>query len=315
MLDLIRKRHAGDGWLVFSELGNRPGYYASRYADAFALGVWASTKYETHLYEEKRSREDLKKELSDPTKMEGVGTYARYRWLVVSDEKIMEGLAIPDAWGVLTPTVRGGQRLLKVMRKAPKLDAKPIDALFAMAMVRNGLKGWVSTADHQKIVDELASLRGGLRIASRDDEIASRDEKIRTLQVTITQYERQIQIFEEASGVRLDLSGYLAGQIGKAVTLVVAMQEHGQPLDALGSHVAHLSTQAAELQRRAEGLATAAVMLRRELALEVRDHSPICVKKQGWNGLHCTCGKVPGSALETEIERRLSAEAEGMEGP
>lgn len=305
MLDLIRKRHAGDGWLVFTELGNRPGYYANRYADAFALGVWASTKYETHLYEEKRSREDLKKELSDPTKMDGVGKYARYRWLVVSDEKIMDGLAIPDAWGVLSPTVRGNQRLLKVIQKAPKLDAKPIDAMFAMAMVRNGLKGWVSTADHQKAVEELASLRGGLRIASRDDEIASRDEKIRELQVTITRYARQVQEFEEQSGVRLDLSGYQAGQIGKAVSLVIAMQEHGQPLEALGAHVAHLSTQAAELQRRAEGLATAAVTLRRGLGLEEKDHTQICVRKQGWNDKRCTCGKVPGSPLETEIGRKM----------
>lgn len=310
MLDLIRKRHAGDGWLVFTELGNRPGYYANRFADAFALGVWASTKYETHLYEEKRSREDLKKELSDPTKMDGVGKYARYRWLVVSDEKIMEGLAIPDAWGVLAPTVRGNQRLLKVIQKAPKLDAKPIDAMFAMSMVRNGLKGWVSTADHQKVVDELASLRGGLRIASRDDEIASRDEKIRELQVTIKQYERQIQTFEEASGVRLDLSGYQAGQIGKAVKLVVAMQEHGQPLDALGAHVAHLSTQAAELHRRAEGLATAAVTLRRDLELEDKDHSSICVRKQGWNNQQCTCGKVPGSPFEVGVAERLAAKRE-----
>lgn len=315
MLDLVRKRHAGDGWLVFTELGNRPGYYANRYADAFALGVWASTKYETHLYEEKRSREDLKKELSDPTKMEGVGKYARYRWLVVSDEKIMDGLAIPDAWGILVPTVRGGQRLLKVVHKAPKIEAKPIDALFAMAMVRNGLKGWFSTADHQKVVDELASLRGGLRVASRDDEIASRDEKIRELQVTIKKYERQIQTFEDESGVRLDLNGYESGQIGRAVKLVIAIQEHGQPLDAIGSHVAHLSLQAAELQRRAVDLAEAAVLLRRELDLDAKDHSQSCVNKQRWNDLRCTCGKVPGSPLETEVAQRLAADLETSRQP
>jgi len=63
MLDLVRKRHEGDGWLVFTELANAPGFGAKRYADAFALGVWQSTNYEGHLYEFKASRGDLRREL------------------------------------------------------------------------------------------------------------------------------------------------------------------------------------------------------------------------------------------------------------
>lgn len=301
MLDLVRKRHAGDGWLVFTELGNRPGY-ASRYADAFALGVWASTKYETHLYEEKRAREDLKKELKDPTKMEGVGKYARYRWLVVSEEKIMEGLAIPDVWGILAPTTRGGQRLLKVLRKAPKLDAQPIDAMFAVAMVRNALKGWVSTTDHQQVVEDLAALRANKHAAPRDKD----DPQIRALQQKLDHYERQTKRFEEASGVALDLSGYQSGEIGKAVKLVLALQDQGTPLDELGTYVGHLSGMAAELQRRAESLAEAAVHLRRDLELDTKEHTALCQKKQSW-GEVCKCGKVPGSALEVEITQRLTS--------
>jgi hypothetical protein len=192
------------------------------------------------------------------------------------------------------------------VRKAPKLDAKPIDALFAMAMVRNGLKGWVSSADHQKIVEELAALRQNKQIAPPDD----RDDEIRGMRRKIERYEHQVKAFEEASGVRLDLSGYDAGTIGAAVKLVVMMKEHGQPLDALGGHVAYLSTQAAELQRRATGLAEAAVTLRRELDLNAKDHTPLCSKKQGWNSPHCSCGKVPGSPLEIEVAERLVADLE-----
>lgn len=304
LLELVRKRHVGDGWLMFTELGNRPGYYASRYADAFVLGVWASTKYETHLYEEKCHREDLKKELKDPSKMEGVGKYARYRWLVVSDTKIMEGLVIPDAWGILAPTVRGGQRLLKVIRKAPKLDATPIDPLFAIAMIRNALKGWVPTADHQRVVDELEALRLNKHVSAPADECADRSAKISDLQRQLDHQDRQIKAFEEASGVSIALDGYQGGVIGEAVKLVRALQDRGEPLEALGSHVAHLSSVAAELDRRARSAAEAAVLLRHSLELSAREHTARCAKKQSWNGSRCTCGKEPGSQLETEIAAR-----------
>src|SRR5687767_7953632 len=101
MLDLIRKRHDGDGWIVFQELGDKPGIYADRTADAVALGVWASKKYEAHLYEIKISREDVKRELRDPSKVEGVGKYCTYWWLAISDEKIISDLVVPEAWGIV----------------------------------------------------------------------------------------------------------------------------------------------------------------------------------------------------------------------
>ena len=304
MLDLIRKRHEGDGWLVFTELANRPGFHVKRFADAFALGVWASTKYEGHLYEEKISREDLKRELRDPDKANGVGKYAKYWWLCVSEEKLLEGLVIPDVWGILTPTVRGGSRIFKVVRQAPKLDPKPIDALFAMSMIRSGLKKMVSTADHQRVVEELDALKRGKRRPTTEDEIDLREQKYK-LQHELDRLKQDIKSFQEASCVDISNAGYRSRVIGHAVRLVLEMQENGNALDQIGSYVAHLSGVAEQLENNAKTAAAGAVHLRR--LLNMTEHTERCDRKKSWSGGRCSCGVDPVSTLEREIQRQTSA--------
>lgn len=298
MIDLIRKRHEGDGWIVFTELANRPGFYAKRYADAFALGVWATTKYEGHLYEEKISREDLKKELRDPTKADGVGKYASYRWLVVSDIKITEGLVIPDVWGILTPEVRGGSRLLKVVRKAPKLKPTPMDALFALTMVRNGVRNMVSVADHERMKSEYEARLRKKSLPTDDDLVG----KLAAAEAKVTKFERDIERFESTSGVKIE-DGWQAGNIGRAVKIVREMNDRDEGVDGLRNHVARLSAVAEQLDSSARHAASAAVYLRGEL--ELREHGDLCRKKE-WNALECSCGVEPKSPLEAALQRQTS---------
>lgn len=304
MIDLIRKRHEGDGWIVFTELANRPGFAAKRYADAFALGVWASTKYEGHLYEEKISREDLKKELRDPEKAEAVGKYARYRWLVVGDEKITEGLVIPDVWGILTPHIKGGSKILRVVRKAPKLEPREIDAGFAMAMIRNGLRTMVTAPDHGRVVEELFQLKQSkgrpAMTGDRESEI-----KIIALEREIKDLRANAAHFEEMSGVKLDLATYRAGNIGAAVKLVLEMQEHGNAIDHLGQYVHKLSTVAAEHEHQAKTAAAGAVRLRHALGMVGKDHTQRCLNGRQWSPGRCTCGAIPTSGLEADIQRDM----------
>lgn len=243
MRDLISKRHEGDGWLVFYELASRPGFQAKRYADAFALGVWASTKYEGHLYEEKCSREDVKRELRDPSKAEGLGRYATYWWLVISDEKIIDGLVVPGAWGILTPTSRGGSRMLRVVRKAPRLTPRPMDPLFVIAMVRNAMKAWVPRAEHEKLREEMHQLAVKRSTADLDESIAADRRELDRLKARIAE-------FKAASGIDLLDSDYhySAKPIGNAVKLAL---EHRHELGTTLDSRADVLERVAETQERA----------------------------------------------------------------
>lgn len=302
LLELVRKRHDGDGWLVFTELGNKPGTYADRYADAFALGVWASKKYEAHLFEFKISREDLKRELRDPAKVDGVGRYATYWWLVIPDPNLIRDLVIPETWGILVPTVRGGSTMLTAFRKSPRHTPSKFDAMFAIALVRNMAKRYVSNADHERVRRDLEAAREARDIPP-PPTIQEKDFEIGRLQRRIKDLEDGIKEFQEATGVDL-LShahhSYDFRHMGRAFEIARKLQRSIVEGD-FGEHVGKLSTAAQTMENAAAELAEGAVALR---ALMPPVDKANCPYMRGW--MHrCTCGQHPLS----EAERRLAANA------
>ena len=209
MIDLIRKRHEGESWCVFTELANATGSRVRGWADAAALGLWPSRGYELHGYEVKISREDLKKELRDPAKADNIGRYCHYWWLRLADEKLMDGLVIPSTWGILAP--RDG--VLRSVRKAPKnAKAKPFDAPFVAAMIRNVTKSWVPKHVHDELKESThAKVRAQLekeRRYGQEDAVRDRDELL-----------KRIADFEKASGV--EIGRYQSGNIGEALKLAL----------------------------------------------------------------------------------------------
>lgn len=304
-LDLVRKRHEGDGWLVFNELANRVSFGSKTIADAFALGVWSSTKYEGHLYERKISRGDLRRELKDPSKAEGVGKYAKYWWLVLDAEIKIDDLVIPDQWGILVPTVRGGTQLLTVQRKAPAHKVKPFDPSFVIAMIRNGLKGYVQKSDHDRVVEAYEAKLAGKDAPPTDEEI-SVQEKLWKTERELKNLRADIERFEEASGVKLSDQGWAVGNIGRAVKIVRLLQDRDMSIENLGSHVAMLSRIAHDFDQHARAVARTAVDLRVELGLHTKDHADTCRKMRSWGGGECTCGKDPRCPLEAQLQRQTS---------
>lgn len=307
MIDLVRKRHDGDGWIVFEELGDKPGLYRNRTADAVALGVWASKKYEAHLYEFKISREDLKRELRDPKKAEGVGKYCHYWWIVVDDEKRLTDLAIPDIWGIMV--VRedkvGGKvhRRLSVHRKAPKLTPQPFSHLFAVSAIRNIRKGYVDPTDHRKLEEELAEIKFGTKRQPTEDDL-DKDEQIAKLKRELQHMKDYVARFEERSGVKLDAPSWEWGNIGAAVSIVLElgeMQTHGR--GDVRQHVAALSKASEEMEQQARELAKAAVTLR-ALAPST-ECAASCPSRSRWGRGRCNCGAQPLS----EVERKIAGNA------
>lgn len=208
MIGLIRKRHDGPSWVVVTELANGTGANATRRADAVAIGLWPSHGYPIHLYELKASRSDLQKELKDPKKADAIGKFADYFWLVVDDVKIIDGLVLPDTWGVLAPK----NQVLRIVKKAPKLPAKDPDRAFVAAMIRKVCESWVPRATH-------AALREDLDTKIRDLVEKARTENREDASHELAELKRTIAAFEEKSGVQINR--YNAANIGDAVKIVL----------------------------------------------------------------------------------------------
>lgn len=298
---LIQKRHAGDGWFVFSELRNQPGFGASRSADHAALGLWASTKYEFHLYEVKISRSDVIREMKDPTKANAVGKYAHHWWLVISDEKIIKDVLIPEAWGILVPTVRGGSRMLTEYRKAPKLKPKPFDPLFCVAMLRNMATNWVTPAKHRELQEQLD------RLSTKREEDPDMRSELAQAKRRVEQLEAAITQFQELSGVDMDgvrEGRYRVAPLARAVKFALENDISEHP-DRIRHQVLRASREADEAMQHALSMARRAGALR-ELAGAPLRHTQQCMKE--WSGISpaqkaatdCTCG-----AEMSDVEKKL----------
>lgn len=215
MLDLIRKRHDGPAWIVVEELANTTGSNVRGFADAFAIGLWPSRGYEIHGYEIKVSRGDVQRELRDPSKADAIGKYCDFWWLAVSDLKIIDGLIIPESWGILHPV----QRVLRVHRKAPKRDATPVNRGFCAALIRKVSEGWVPKHVH----DELK--KNALAEATKELE-RTREYRTATAELELKQLQARVSAFEEAAGVSIsNVHAYEVGDIGSAVKAVMTARE------------------------------------------------------------------------------------------
>jgi hypothetical protein len=267
---MIRKRHEGDAWIVFNELANSTGGNVSRHADAAALGIWPSRGYTLHGFEVKCSRSDVQKELASPRKADAIGKFCDHWWLVVSEMKIIDGLVIPDTWGILAPK-RG---VLRVERQAPKLEAAPFSRGFVAAMIRNVCKSWVPRTEFDalraKQRDELLAELARDAQWKRDDAEAERD-RLRA----------QIDEFERASGVHL--SHYQCGRIGEAVRLVLDVR-HQLGEDALARHISNLEGSARNYEHMASMARQAIENLRTLQHPEEQQELPLEIPKRA--GLH-----------------------------
>jgi len=114
---------------------NRPpsGFFAAevespdgkRRADALWVSTIRSTAYGLVGHELKVSRSDLLVELADPAKCDPWMQYCDQWWLVVSDPALIEGLDIPETWGIMAPPSGRLRRSMTVLRPGPRLH--PID--------------------------------------------------------------------------------------------------------------------------------------------------------------------------------------------
>jgi hypothetical protein len=125
--DLLRRHYLPEGRTVAGifapEIGSPDG---SRRADL----IWAPTTIAGGAglvgHEIKVSRADVQAELGDPAKADSWAKYCARWWLVVSDPRLISGLDVPTAWGVMAPPSGRRTRSMTILRPAPKLT--PVNA-------------------------------------------------------------------------------------------------------------------------------------------------------------------------------------------
>jgi hypothetical protein len=202
---LVRKKWASPAWALFEEVGNGTGSNCGRHADAIAFSVWPSRGLELHGIEIKASRSDWLRELKKPEKADAFQEYCDFWFVVVGDEKIALPEEVPANWGLL---LAKGNRFL-VRKQAPRLTPKPLDRVFFASLMRKAFEA-------QEEIRRTADAQGFERGVAKGPEEHQR--KLNAVERDKTALQNMIADFEAASGC--SLSGWTAGEVGKAVKIV-----------------------------------------------------------------------------------------------
>lgn len=109
-------------------------------------------------HEVKVSRSDVLTELADPMKCEAWAQFCTRWWLVVSDPALVDGLDIPETWGIMAPPSGRRTRSMTVLRPAP------LRKVHDSGPAWRRLTGWY----HHHVAVEIPRLRAHLDVARRD---------------------------------------------------------------------------------------------------------------------------------------------------
>lgn len=129
----IKAKYSGPEWRVWFEVNQGTGMQTGRRADAVAMNLWPSKKYQTHCFEVKVSRADFMHEMKDPAKAEAVGQFCDFFWLAVPVGLVRVD-EVPASWGLVELT-KGG---LRTKKQAPMREAVEFSRSFAASLLRSG---------------------------------------------------------------------------------------------------------------------------------------------------------------------------------
>jgi hypothetical protein len=104
-----------------------------RRADVIWLPMTTADRGRVVGHEIKVTRADVITELNDPTKADAWLRYCGTFWLVIASPSLIEGLTIPEAWGVMSPPSGRLKRSMTVVKPAQRL--KPIDPAPALEVI------------------------------------------------------------------------------------------------------------------------------------------------------------------------------------
>jgi hypothetical protein len=202
----LSRKYPAPAWSFLTRVRRGTGFSTViRTADAIAMSLFPSRGFEIQGFEIKVSKNDLKKELSQPEKAEEIQQFCHRWWIVVPDKDIITLSEIPKNWGVIIAQKNGN----KVLKDAPLLNPKMIDYPFLAAIFRNQNENYVHKDDFwDKVKEEKVKWEehGNYELKEMRERIKRLDE------------------FEEISGFNIRSWGDEHKDIAKVVRLVLDMK-------------------------------------------------------------------------------------------
>jgi hypothetical protein len=126
----LRTKYPESEFVLIKEIADSTA--RRRYLDFMVVNLWESRGLAITGIEVKSYRSDWLNELKKPAKQELHVPYCDYFYLFTTDEKVAKLEEIPENWGWMT--VRGDK--VFTIKKAPKLEAKPIPKHLMVGMLR-----------------------------------------------------------------------------------------------------------------------------------------------------------------------------------
>lgn len=157
---------------------------SNRRADLIAMGLGQSTGRHLVGHEIKVNRADLVHELEDQTKADPWLRFCRQWWLVVSDPAFVEGLEIPERWGIMAPPSGRRTRSMTVLREAPRVNVDDLGDAYRVIAARSFWRIHERTREfehltrsNQRLYGEIDELRRTLQQKQHEARALGPEEK------------------------------------------------------------------------------------------------------------------------------------------
>lgn len=214
LMVLLKERFAAPEYAFMPHVRNGTGYSrrTTRTADALAMSLYPSRGLDLHGFEIKSDRGDWLREKADPEKAEEIGRFCEFWWVVAGGPNVVDQDDLfPPAWGLLV--AHGGK--LRVVRQAPRREAKPLDRVQLAAILRRAAECVVPKAEVDAAVERRIQ-----QAKERAEADVEQRVKYRTsnLQHEVDRLTRKVEAFEKASGI--DLDDWRVGRIGEAAKFI-----------------------------------------------------------------------------------------------
>ena len=186
---LLRAKYAENECLLVKEVADSTS--RRRYLDYMVINLWESRGQSIIGIEEKSYRSDWLNELKNPAKQELHAPYCDYFYLLTTKEGVANLEEIPENWGWMA--VKGDK--IVTMKKAPKLDAKPMSKSMMVGIMRRAADK-TDFVHKDSIKDE---------IQSKVDYALEKQNRQRDYELNrLRDLRKSVDAFEEASGLKID---------------------------------------------------------------------------------------------------------------
>lgn len=187
---VLRNKFPEAEYVLMQEVSDRPGG-RNRSMDYMLVNIWESRGLAITGIELKSFRSDWLRELKDPSKQEKHFKYCDYFYLLTDQPNVAFPDEIPVNWGHWHINDKG---VLKVIKKAPKLNSVPVDRALLVSMLRRAQSK--EKFVHVDTLQEKISEEADRRMKQLDWETKSKLTDYESLRLQVTE-------FEKAAGIKI----------------------------------------------------------------------------------------------------------------